>query len=147
MPDSFLTGDRIDTPRGSFSLTSMTKEQMSAAGYGVHHTSDNGSYYIMGNGTHAFAVRNEDNPLRTAEMSTERNYNQIDGIINNQPTVAELEQTVKAGGQISLLNLSRAIREDKKEKRISVVEQLKNQSVANKEKQKTAPYTSAEMER
>ena len=147
VPDSFLTGDRIDTPRGSFSLTSMTKEQMSAAGYGVHHTSDNGSYYIMGNGTHAFAVRNEDNPLRTAEMSTERNYNQIDGIINNQPTVAELEQTVKAGGQISLLNLSRAIREDKKEKRISVVEQLKNQSVANKEKQKTAPYTSAEMER
>ena len=43
VPDSFLTGDRIDTPRGSFSLTSMTKEQMKAAGYGFHHASDNDS--------------------------------------------------------------------------------------------------------
>lgn len=30
----------------------------------------------------------------------EQNYNQIDGIINNRPTVEELEQTVKAGGNI-----------------------------------------------
>ena len=147
VPDNFLTGDRIDTPRGSFSLTSMTKEQMMAAGYGFHHTSENGNYHIMGNGNRAFAIRNEDNPLRTAEMSIEQNYNQIDGIINNQPTVAELEQTVKAGGQISLLDLARATQEDKKEKRISVVEQLRNQSAVNKEKQKTAPYMSAEMER
>lgn len=120
---------------------------MAAAGYGVHHTSSDGNYYIMGNGTRAYAIRNEDNPLRTAEMSTEQNYNQIDGIINNQPTVAELEQTVKAGGQISLLDLAYAVQEEKKEKRLSVVEQLKNQSAANKEKQKTAPYTGAEMER
>lgn len=147
VPDNFLTGDRIDTPRGSFSLTSMTKEQMMAAGYGFHHTSENGNYHIMGNGNRAFAIRNEDNPLRTAEMSIEQNYNQIDGIINNQPTVAELEQTVKAGGQISLLDFARATQEDKKEKRISVVEQLRNQSAVNKEKQKTAPYMSAEMER
>lgn len=89
----------------------------------------------------------QNNYLETAEKSTEQNYNQIDGIINNQPTVAELEQTVKAGGQISLLDLACAVQEDKKEKRISVVEQLKNQSTGNKEKQKTAPYMSAEMER
>lgn len=87
------------------------------------------------------------NYLETTEKSTEQNYNQIDGIINNQPTVEELEQTVKAGGQISLLDLARAVQEDKKEKRFSVVEQLKNQSAVNKEKQKTAPYTGAEMER
>lgn len=147
VPDQHLTGDKIDTPRGSFFLTSMTKEQMGAAGYGVHHTSADGNYHIMGNGTRAYAIKNEDNPLRTAEMSTEQNYNQIDGIINNQPTVAELEQTVKAGGQISLLDLAHAVKEEKKEKRISVVEQLKNQSAANKEKQKTAPYIGAEMER
>lgn len=87
------------------------------------------------------------NYLETAEMSTEQNYNQIDGIINNQPTVAELEQTVKEGGQISLLDLARAVQEDKKEKRTSVVEQLKIQSAVNKEKQKTAPYIGVEMER
>lgn len=147
VPDQHLTGDKIDTPRGSFFLTSMTKEQMAAAGYGIHHTSADGNYHIMGNGTRAYAIKNEDNPLRTAEMSTEQNYNQIDGIINNQPTVAELEHTVKEGGQISLLDLAHAVKEEKKEKRISVVEQLKNQSAVNKEKQKTAPYTGAEMER
>jgi len=39
-----------------------------------------------------------------------------------------------------------AVKEDKKEKKISVVEQLKNQSTISKEKQKTAP-NNAEMER
>lgn len=63
-----------------------------------------------------------DNSLRTAELSTEQNFNQIDGILNNQPTAGE------------------------KEKRTSVMEQLKTQAVIPKEKQKTAP-TGAEMER
>ena len=57
-PDDYLTGERIQTPRGSFSLTSLTKEQMEAAGYGVHHNSEDGRYHIMGNGTRAFAVVN-----------------------------------------------------------------------------------------
>ncbi len=55
-PDGFLTGEHIRTPRGSFSLTSMTVEQMKEAGYGLHHESDDGKYLIMGNGTQAFAV-------------------------------------------------------------------------------------------
>ena len=57
-PDDHLTGESIQTPRGSFSLTSLSKEQMEAAGYGVHHNSDDGRYHIMGNGTRAFAVVN-----------------------------------------------------------------------------------------
>lgn len=122
LPDNLLTGDKIETPRGRFSVTDMTQEQMRNAGYGFHHSSDNGEYLIMGNGTRAFTIRNEDNPLRTAEMSTEQNYNQIDGIINNQPTVAELEATVKAGGTISLLDLANAVNDEKKK---SVMEQLK----------------------
>ncbi len=55
-PDEFLTGDMVRTPRGSFYLTSMSREQLEAAGYGLHHISDDGNYYIMGNGTQAFAV-------------------------------------------------------------------------------------------
>lgn len=35
MPDDFLTGERIDTPRGSFSLSTLTKEQIHQAGYGT----------------------------------------------------------------------------------------------------------------
>ena len=147
VPDSFLTGDRIDTPRGSFSLTSMTKEQMKAAGYGFHHASDNDSYHIMGNGTRAFAIRNEDSTLRTAEISTEQNFNQIDGILNNRPTVAELEATVKAGGTISLLDLASAVQKEKTEKRTSVVEQLKAKPHQEKEKSKKVPSMGAEMER
>lgn len=87
------------------------------------------------------------NYLETAEKSTEQNYNQIDGIINNQPTVAELEQIVKAGGQISVFDLARATQEDKKDKRTSVMEQLKTKVSVNKEKQKITPHIGAEVER
>lgn len=87
------------------------------------------------------------NYLETAEKSTEQNYNQIDGIINNQPAVAELEQTVKASEQISVLNLARTIQEEKNDKKTSVVEQLKTKVSVNKEKQKTASSMGAEMER
>ena len=125
----------------------MTKEQMEAAGYGFHHASDNGNYHIMGNGTRAFAIRNEANPLRTAEMSTEQNYNQIDDVLNNQPTVAGLEATVKAGGTISLLDLATAVQAEKQDKRTSVVEQLKSKPSQEKEKPKKAPSIGAEMER
>lgn len=59
VPDNFLTGERVKTPRGNFSLTDMTREQMEAAGYGFHHSSDDGLYHIMGNGTRAFAIVNE----------------------------------------------------------------------------------------
>lgn len=133
VPDNFVTGEKIDTPRGSFSLTSMTKEQMEQAGYGLHHSSDDGAYLIMGNGTRAFAIRNEDNPLRTAELSTEQNYNQIDGILNNQPTVAQLEQDAKSGKPISLMDLLDATRREEKQ---SVMEQLKTKPPQTQEKSK-----------
>lgn len=59
-PDDFLTGEKVKTPRGSFSLTNMSKEQMEVAGYGFHHSSDDGRFHIMGNGTRAFAIVNEE---------------------------------------------------------------------------------------
>ena len=37
----------------------MGREQMEAAGYGVHHRSDDGKYLIMGNGKRAFAIAAE----------------------------------------------------------------------------------------
>lgn len=95
-PDQMATQERICTPRGSFCVTNMTREQMQAAGYGVHHQSDDGKYLIMGNGTRAFAVAAEqpekDNPLRTAEMTLEDDYGMIDGVINNGRRGEELEK-------------------------------------------------------
>ena len=117
-PDDLETGEKIQTPRGSFHVTAMSREQMEAAGYGVHHQSDDGKYFIMGNGTRAFAVAAEqpENHLKAAEQTTEQNENMIDGIINNEPptpTVDALEAKVKAGEQISLVDLANAIKADK----------------------------------
>ena len=95
-PDQMATQERISTPRGSFCVTAMSREQMEAAGYGVHHQSDDGKYLIMGNGTRAFAVLaqqpEQDNPLRTAEMTLEDDYGMIDGVINNGRRGEELEK-------------------------------------------------------
>ena len=95
-PDQMATRERISTPRGSFCVTNMTREQMEATGYGVHHISDDGKYLIMGNGTRAFAVLaqqpEQDNPLRTAEMTLEDDYGMIDGVINNGRRGEELEK-------------------------------------------------------
>ena len=95
-PDQMETGETVRTPRGSFYVTAMSQEQMEAAGYGLHHQSDDGRYLIMGNGTRAFAVLAEqpekDNPLRTAEMTLEDDYGMIDGVINNGRRGEEVEK-------------------------------------------------------
>lgn len=64
------------------------------------------------------------NYLETAEKSVEQNYNQLDGIINNKPTV-----------------------EEGKEKKTSVVEQLKTKPIIEKDKQKRMSQIGTEKER
>lgn len=114
IPDNLETGETIKTPRGTFYVTAMSREQMEAAGYGLHHQSDDGKYLIMGNSTRAFAVPVQpENYLKAAEQTTEQNYNMIDGQINNTPTVTELEAKVKAGETISLVDLAEAVKADK----------------------------------
>ena len=109
-PDAHLTGERVSTPRGSFHVTDMTREQMETAGYGYHHSTDDGKYLIMGNGTQAFAIaaeqREQENYMRTAELSTEQNYNMIDGQINNTPSVDELQEKPIRGEVNSLSELA-----------------------------------------
>ena len=55
-----------------------------------------------------------ENPLRTAELSTEQNENMIDGVINNTPSMGELEAKVKAGEQIFLIDLADAAKAEAK---------------------------------
>ena len=102
-PDDLETGETVRTPRGSFYVTAMSREQMEAAGYGLHHQSDDGKYLIMGNGTRAFAVLAEqpekDNPLRTAEMTIEDDYGMIDGVINNGRRGEEVEKAAEAAAK------------------------------------------------
>lgn len=89
-----------------------------------------------------------ENHLKNAEMAMEDDYGMIDGIVNNgkHPSVAELESQVKAGGQISLSDLARAVHDERAEKRPSVLEQLK-MPPAKQAHHKTAPSKGAEMER
>ena len=67
-----------------------------------------------------------ENYLKAAEMSMEDDYGMIDGIINNgqKPTVSDLEQQVKSGQSISLMDLAGAIQREKKP---SVLKKLKEQ--------------------
>ena len=88
-----------------------------------------------------------ENPLKNAEMDVEDDYGMIDGIINNgakEPTVAELEQQARSGQPISLMDLAAAAHREEREKKKSVMEQLKSQPKA--EHKKTAPKKSAERE-
>ena len=155
-PDDLETGETVKTPRGTFHVTAMSREQIEAAGYGFHHQSDDGKYLIMGNGTRAFAVAAEQpekaNPLKHVEDTVEQNDNNFDGIINNTPTVDELEAKVKAGEQISLVDLANAVKADKErgkgakpEKKPSIRAQLR----ADKEKaqKKNAKQKSQDLER
>ena len=147
-PDDLITDESIKTPRGSFRVTDMTREQIEAAGYGFHHQSDDGKYLIMANGTLAFAVAAQQpekvNPLKHIEDAVEQNDNNFDGIINNTPqtpTVAELEQRAKAGEAISLTDLAKAVKAEKREqppKKRSILKQLdeyKKQAKAQPPKQ------------
>ena len=50
----------------------------------------------------------QESPIKTAEMSTEQNYNMIDGTLNNAPSIGKLEARAKAGEQISLFDVAEA---------------------------------------
>ena len=147
-PQELLTGESIQTPRGNFLVTDMSREQLEAAGYGFHHQSEDGKYLIMGNGTDAFAIpAQQESPIKAAEMTTEQNYNMIDGVLNNAPTMSELEAKAKAGEQISLFDVAEAAKAEaqkpkqpqrpaQKQKKPSIRAQLK---AAKEEQQKKPP--------
>ena len=147
-PRELLTGESIQTPRGSFLVTDMSREQLEAAGYGFHHQSEDGKYLIMGNGTDAFAIpAQQESPIKAAEMTTEQNYNMIDGVLNNAPTMSELEAKAKAGEQISLFDVAEVAKAEakkpkqpqrpaQKQKKPSIRAQLK---AAKEEQQKKPP--------
>ena len=148
IPDNLTTGEQIKTPRGSFRVADMSREQMEAAGYGFHHQSDDGKYLIMANGLRAFAIAagqpEKVNPLKHIEDTIEQNDNSFDGLINNTPqtpSVSELEQRAKAGEAISVTDLAKAVKAEKREqpqKKPSILKKLdeyKKQAKAQPQKQ------------
>ena len=70
----------------------------------------------------------------------------IDGIINNgsKATVAELEAQARSGQPISLMDLADAVHREERDKKKSVMEQLRQSPKQGRKK--TAPKKSAERE-
>lgn len=95
-----------------------------------------------------------ENYLKSAEMQMEDDYNMVDGVINNgpkQPTVAELEEQVKSGQSISLMDLAGAVHREKEAKQQNSMPEKKSSILAKirkplptRENTKTAPEKSAE---
>ena len=108
---------------------------------GLSKEEQDAAYELLGDAYALFAVAAEQpekaNPLKHIEDTVEQNDNNFDGIINNTPTVDELEAKVKAGETISLVDLANAVKADKErgkeakpEKKPSIRAQLR----ADKEK-------------
>ena len=92
----------------------------------------------------------KENPLKHVEDTIEQNDNHFDGIINNTPSVDELEKKAKSGEQISLTDLADAIKAEKthgkgKEEKPSIRAQLKADK--KKAQKKTARQKSQNLER
>ena len=92
----------------------------------------------------------KENPLKHVEDTIEQNDNHFDGIINNTPSVDELEKKAKSGEQISLTDLADAIKAEKthgkgKEEKPSIRAQLKADK--KKAQKKTARQKSQNVER
>ena len=92
----------------------------------------------------------KENPLKHVEDTIEQNDNNFDGIINNTPSVDELEKKAKSGEQISLTSLADAIKAEKtcgkgKEEKPSIRAQLKADK--KKAQKKTARQKSQDLER
>ena len=92
----------------------------------------------------------KENPLKHVEDTIEQNDNHFDGIINNTPSVDELEKKAKSGEQISLTDLADAIKAEKtrgkgKEEKPSIRAQLKADK--KKAQKKTARQKSQDLER
>ena len=92
----------------------------------------------------------KENPLKHVEDTIEQNDNNFDGIINNTPSVDELEKKAKSGEQISLTDLADAIKAEKtcgkgKEEKPSIRAQLKADK--KKAQKKTAGQKSQDLER
>ena len=92
----------------------------------------------------------KENPLKHVEDTIEQNDNNFDGIINNTPSVDELEKKAKSGEQISLTDLADAIKAEKtrgkgKEEKPSIRAQLKADK--KKAQKKTTKQKSQDLER
>ena len=120
----------------------------------LHQNGQNTAHYVDSSGYRQvpefLQPPEKENPLKHVEDTIEQNDNHFDGIINNTPSVDELEKKAKSGEQISLTDLADAIKAEKthgkgKEEKPSIRAQLKADK--KKAQKKTARQKSQNLER
>ena len=120
----------------------------------LHQNGQDTAHYVDSNGYRQvpefLQTPEKENPLKHVEDTIEQNDNNFDGIINNTPSVDELEKKAKSGEQISLTDLADAIKAEKtcgkgKEEKPSIRAQLKADK--KKAQKKTARQKLQDLER
>ena len=120
----------------------------------LHQNGHDTAHYVDSNGYRQvpefLQLPEKENTLKHVEDIIEQNDNNFDGIINNTPSVDELEKKAKSGEQISLTDLADAIKAEKtrgkgKEEKPSIRAQLKADK--KKAQKKTARQKSQDLER
>ena len=120
----------------------------------LHQNGQDTAHYVDSNGYRQvpefLQPPEKENPLKHVEDTIEQNDNNFDGIINNTPSVDELEKKAKSGEQISLTDLADAIKAEKtrgkgKEEKPSIRAQLKVDK--KKAQKKTARQKPQDLER
>lgn len=104
LPSQVETGEKIHTPRGDFSVTTLRQEEMENLGYGFHHSSEDGRYLIMGNGIQAYAVKKDSPASSTKHIPLElfaekfkQEYNFLYETEDGGKSVAGYYDAIKAG--------------------------------------------------
>ena len=115
-PDECMTGEQIQTPRGRFYLTDRSRGTDGGRRVWIPPpVGGTAGILLWQTAQKAFAIPTQpESHIKTAEMSTEQNYNMIDGMMNNAPSMEELEARAKAGEQISLLDVAEAAKAEAK---------------------------------
>ena len=103
----------------------------------LHQNGQNTAHYCDSVGFQQVPEFLRENPLRTAELSTEQNGNMIDGVLNNAPSLGELEAKAKAGEKAPKAKKSRATKPKKPSIRAQLDAAKKEQSKQTLPREKT----------
>ncbi len=120
---SHINREKIDAIREAV-------KELEKAGYIVRSRERDEKGRLRGADYVIYEQPQRDNPLKHVEDTIEQNDNNFDGLINNTPqtpTVADFEQRAKAGEAISVTDLAKAVKAEKREqpqKKPSILKKL-----------------------
>ena len=107
----------------------------------LHQAGQDAAHYVDSIGYQEVPEFLRENPLRTAELSTEQNENMIDGVLNNAPSPGEAEAKEKAGEPVAAADTAQGkeVKPKKPRKTAAKKPSIRAQLKAAKEGQQQRP--------